>query len=135
MIIAAAGALYDRAHHADWVLLGQHRDHRPFLLKAELNTPETFFCAVQFHREPTYQPFQLGDPLLLGTALPILLKDERGAFEKLRLPTGQHLRVELVLPTQFGCAVRSTQQVEDELRFELGCKGSALCHGEPPSWS
>src|SRR2546425_11164715 len=44
MIVATAGALYDLAHHTDWVLLCQHRDHRPFLPKGELNTPETFFA-------------------------------------------------------------------------------------------
>lgn len=44
MRVTTAGAVYDLAHHAHWVLLCQHRDHRPFLLKGELNTPETFFA-------------------------------------------------------------------------------------------
>jgi hypothetical protein len=54
--------------------------------------------------------------------------------KKFGLPTGKHLRVQLVLPTQFGGAMRSTHQIEDDLRFELGRKCSSLCHLVPPCW-
>jgi hypothetical protein len=76
----------------------------------------------------------LGDPLLLNSALLVLLEDQRGALQKFGLPMGQHLRVELVLPTEFGGTMRSTHQVEHNLRFELGCKCSSLCHLVSPSW-
>jgi len=95
---------------------------------------QRFFCDVQFHREPTHQALQLSDPLLLSTALLVLLEDEWCAFEKFGLPPGQHLRGELMLPTQFGGAMRSTHQVKDHLRFKFGCKGSSLYHRVPLSW-
>jgi hypothetical protein len=44
MIIATASTLNDLTDHLDGIVLGQHRDHRPFLLKGELNTPEAFFA-------------------------------------------------------------------------------------------
>src|SRR5206468_28604 len=34
----------DLTDNTDGIVLDQHRNHRPFLLKGELNTPETFFA-------------------------------------------------------------------------------------------
>src|SRR6266852_2318634 len=40
-----------------------------------------------------------------------------------------------MLPTQFRRTLRSTDQVDHHLRFELPCKSSSLCHCSPLSWS
>ena len=44
VIVATTSAAYDLAHHAHGILLGHHGDHRPFLLKGELKSPETFLA-------------------------------------------------------------------------------------------
>jgi hypothetical protein len=79
-------------------------------------------------------PRSLGTPVpacRFGTALLVLLEDERGTFEKFGLPTGQDLRAELMLPTEFGSAMRSTHQIKHHLCFNFGCKGSSLYHRVP----
>jgi hypothetical protein len=56
-----------------------------------------FFCDLQLHGEPTHNSLQLGDPLLLLALHRFLLKEQGSPLQKLGLPAGQQLRVELML--------------------------------------
>jgi len=48
--------------------------------------------------------------------------------EQLFFPSGQQLFTELMLTTNLGCSLRTSQNLEDDASLEFGFESSTFCH-------